>query len=268
MEEHGTMNTENVIQIQNVYKWFITRTSDILALENCSLTIKKGDFFAFVGPSGCGKSTLLNIIAGLLSPTSGSVIYEGEEIKGVNQKVGYITQHDSIFPWMTVKQNVGISLEVRKHAERGDPGKVQEFIKLVGLEGFENHYPSQLSGGMRKRVGLARTLIYEPQALLLDEPFGALDAQLKLVLQGELLKIWHATKKTMVFVTHDLGEAIALADYVVVFTGRPGKIKLVREIPIERPRNVFQIRFSREFGDLYEEIWDSLREEVSKGEDL
>lgn len=265
------MNTENVIQIQDVHKWFITRTSDILALENCSLTIKRGEFFAFVGPSGCGKSTLLNIIAGLLSPTSGTVIYEGEEIRGVNQKVGYITQHDSIFPWLTVEQNVGISLEVRKNAVSGETNKsdkVQEFIELVGLEGFEKHYPSQLSGGMRKRVGLARTLIYDPQALLLDEPFGALDAQLKLVLQGELLKIWHATKKTMVFVTHDLGEAIALADYVVVFTGRPGKIKLVREIPIARPRNVFQIRFSREFGDLYEEIWDSLREEVSKGEDL
>lgn len=265
------MNTEKVIQIQNVYKWFITRTSDVLALKDCSLSIKKGDFFAFVGPSGCGKSTLLNIIAGLLTPTSGTVIYEGEELKGVNQKVGYITQHDSIFPWLTVAQNVGIALEIRKNAVRKDTDKatkVREFIDLVGLSGFEKHYPSQLSGGMRKRVGLARTLIYDPQALLLDEPFGALDAQLKLVLQGELLKIWHTTKKTMVFVTHDLGEAIALADYVVVFTGRPGQIKLVREIPINRPRNVFQIRFSREFGELYEEIWDSLREEVSKGEDL
>ena len=262
------MNKQSLIQVRNVYKWFITTRSDVLALEDCSLDIGKGDFVAFVGPSGCGKSTLLNIIAGLMSPTSGSIIYQGEELKGVNQKVGYITQHDSIFPWMTVEQNVGISLEVRKFPQNGRAKEVEKFIKLVGLEGFEKHYPSQLSGGMRKRVGLARTLIYDPMALLLDEPFGALDAQLKLVLQDELLKIWEKAKKTMLFVTHDLGEAIALADRVVVFTGRPGKIKLIREIPIPRPRNVFQIRFSPQFGDLYEEVWESLREELSKGEDL
>ena len=262
------MNKQSLIQVRNVYKWFITTRSDVLALEDCSLDIGKGDFVAFVGPSGCGKSTLLNIIAGLMSPTSGTIIYQGEELKGVNQKVGYITQHDSIFPWMTVEQNVGISLEVRKFPQNGRAKEVEKFIKLVGLEGFEKHYPSQLSGGMRKRVGLARTLIYDPMALLLDEPFGALDAQLKLVMQDELLKIWEKAKKTMLFVTHDLGEAIALADRVVVFTGRPGKIKLIREIPIPRPRNVFQIRFSPQFGDLYEEVWESLREELSKGEDL
>ena len=262
------MNKQSLIQVRNVYKWFITTRSDVLALEDCSLDIGKGDFVAFVGPSGCGKSTLLNIIAGLMSPTSGSIIYQGEELKGVNQKVGYITQHDSIFPWMTVEQNVGISLEVRKFPQNGRAKEVEKFIKLVGLEGFEKHYPSQLSGGMRKRVGLARTLIYDPMALLLDEPFGALDAQLKLVMQDELLKIWEKAKKTMLFVTHDLGEAIALADRVVVFTGRPGKIKFIREIPIPRPRDVFQIRFSPQFGDLYEEIWESLREELSKGEDL
>lgn len=262
------MNKQSLIQVRNVYKWFITTRSDVLALEDCSLDIGKGDFVAFVGPSGCGKSTLLNIIAGLMSPTSGSIIYQGEELKGVNQKVGYITQHDSIFPWMTVEQNVGISLEIRKFPQNGRAKEVEKFIKLVGLEGFEKHYPSQLSGGMRKRVGLARTLIYDPMALLLDEPFGALDAQLKLVMQDELLKIWEKAKKTMLFVTHDLGEAIALADRVVVFTGRPGKIKLIREIPIPRPRNVFQIRFSPQFGDLYEEVWESLREELSKGEDL
>lgn len=262
------MNKQSLIQVRNVYKWFITTRSDVLALEDCSLDIGKGDFVAFVGPSGCGKSTLLNIIAGLMSPTSGSIIYQGEELKGVNQKVGYITQHDSIFPWMTVEQNVGISLEVRKFPQNGRDKEVEKFIKLVGLEGFEKHYPSQLSGGMRKRVGLARTLIYDPVALLLDEPFGALDAQLKLVMQDELLKIWEKAKKTMVFVTHDLGEAIALADRVVVFTGRPGKIKIIREIPIPRPRDVFRIRFSPQFGDLYEEVWESLREELSKGEDL
>jgi NitT/TauT family transport system ATP-binding protein len=262
------MSSPSLIQIRNVYKWFITRKSDVLALEDCSLDISKGDFVAFVGPSGCGKSTLLNMIAGLISPTSGSIFYQGEEIKGVNKNIGYITQHDSIFPWMTVEQNVGISLEVNKYPKNGRAKKIENFIKLVGLEGFEKHYPSQLSGGMRKRVGLARTLIYDPEAVLLDEPFGALDAQLKLVLQDELLKIWEKTKKTMLFVSHDLGEAIALADRVVVFTGRPGKIKLIHQIPIPRPRNVFQIRFTPQFGELHEKIWESLREEVSKGEDL
>ncbi len=262
------MKEQSLIQVRNIYKWFITRKNDVLALEDCSLDIDKGEFVAFVGPSGCGKSTLLNMIAGLMSPTSGAIIYQGEEIKEVNKKIGYITQHDSIFPWMTVEQNVGISLEIRKFPQKERAREIEKFIKLVGLEGFEKHYPSQLSGGMRKRVGLARTLIYDPMAIILDEPFGALDAQLKLVLQDELLKIWQKTKKTMLFVTHDLGEAIALADKVVVFTGRPGQIKFIRDIPIQRPRDVFQIRFTTEFGELYEEIWESLKEEVSKGEDL
>lgn len=257
-----------MIQIRNVYKWFITKTSDILALEDVSLTVGEGDFVALVGPSGCGKSTLLNIIAGLMAPTSGSIIHKGKEFKGINTDVGYITQHDSLFPWRTVEQNIGISLEIQKASRDERSKRVQKYINLVGLQGFEKHYPSQLSGGMRKRVALARTLIYDPMALLLDEPFGALDAQLKLILQDELLKIWDRTKKTMVFVTHDLGEAIALADRLVVFTGRPGRIKLIRDIPIPRPRNVFQIRFAPLFGELYEEIWASLKEEVSKGEEL
>lgn len=268
MEKERVISEINLIQIRSVYKWFISRSKDVLALEDVSLDIVKGDFIAFVGPSGCGKSTLLNMIAGLLLPTSGLIMYQGVEVKDVNKDVGYITQHDSIFPWRTVAQNVGISLEIQNVNHEARTRRVQEYIELVGLQGFEKHYPSQLSGGMRKRVGLARTLIYDPEALLMDEPFGALDAQLRLTLQDELLRIWERTKKTMVFVTHDLGEAIALADKVVVFTGRPGKVKLVRKIPIPRPRNVSQIRFSSQFGDLYEEIWESLREEVAKGEDL
>jgi NitT/TauT family transport system ATP-binding protein len=208
------------------------------------------------------------MIAGLQIPTSGSIRYQGDDLRGVNTKVGYITQHDSIFPWRTVEANVQLALEIKKvpKADRNDA--VRDMIDLVGLEGFEKSYPSQLSGGMRKRVGLARTLIYNPEALLLDEPFGALDAQLTLTLQDELLRIWDKTHTTMVFVTHDLGEAIALSNKVIVFTGRPGKIKLIREIDIPRPRDVFRIRFSNKFGDLYEEIWGSLKEEVGKGEAL
>jgi len=257
-----------MIQVRNVYKWFITKTSDVLALENISLEVREGEFISIVGPSGCGKSTLLNIIAGLMAPTSGLIIFQGKELKGVNTKVGYITQHDSLFPWRTVKENIRISLEIRRISANEQAKMIQKYINLVGLQGFENYYPSQLSGGMRKRVALARTLIYDPLVLLMDEPFGALDAQLKLVLQDELLKIRDRTNKTVIFVTHDLGEAIALADKVVVFTGRPGKVKLIQNIPIPRPRNIFQIRFTSLFGELYEEIWASLKEEVSKGEEL
>jgi len=262
------MTGANLIEVKNLYKWFISKNSDILALENVHLDIKEGDFVSFVGPSGCGKSTLLNMIAGLQMPTTGFIRYKGEEVRQVNTSIGYITQHDSIFPWRTVEANVQLALEIKQvpKAERAET--VKNMISLVGLEGFEKSYPSQLSGGMRKRVGLARTLIYKPEALLLDEPFGALDAQLTLTLQDELLRIWDKTQTTMIFVTHDLGEAIALSNKVVVFTGRPGKIKLIRDIDIPRPRDVFRIRFSSKFGDLYEEIWDSLKEEVAKGEEL
>ena len=262
------MTAANVIEARNLYKWFISKNSDVLALENVSLDIQEGDFVSFVGPSGCGKSTLLNMIAGLQMPTAGTIRYKGEDIQEVNTRVGYITQHDSIFPWRTVEANVQLALEIKQvfKAERAE--MVRNMISLVGLEGFEKSYPSQLSGGMRKRVGLARTLIYKPEALLLDEPFGALDAQLTLTLQDELLRIWDKTHTTMIFVTHDLGEAIALSNKVFVFTGRPGKIKLIREIDIARPRDVFRIRFSSKFGELYEEIWGSLKEEVGKGEAL
>ena len=262
------MTDANVVEVRNLYKWFISKNSDVLALEDVNLDIQEGDFVSFVGPSGCGKSTLLNMIAGLQMPTTGFIRYKGEDIREVNTRVGYITQHDSIFPWRTVEANVQLALEIKQipKAERAET--VKNMISLVGLEGFEKSYPSQLSGGMRKRVGLARTLIYKPEALLLDEPFGALDAQLTLMLQDELLRIWDKTHTTMIFVTHDLGEAIALSNKVVVFTGRPGKIKLIREVDIPRPRDVFRIRFSSSFGDLYEEIWESLKEEVEKGEEL
>ena len=262
------MTDENVIEVRNLYKWFISKNSDVLALESVNLDIQEGDFVSFVGPSGCGKSTLLNMIAGLQMPTAGFIRYKGEDVREVNTRVGYITQHDSIFPWRTVEANVQLALEIKQVPKVERAETVKDMISLVGLEGFEKSYPSQLSGGMRKRVGLARTLIYKPEALLLDEPFGALDAQLTLTLQDELLRIWDKTHTTMIFVTHDLGEAIALSNKVVVFTGRPGKIKLTREIDIPRPRDVFRIRFSAKFGALYEEIWGSLKEEVGKGEEL
>ena len=259
---------DSVIEIKEVDKRFITRKANLLAIHSVNLDVKRNEFVAIVGPSGCGKSTLLNLIAGLDPPTRGEICYEGKPVNGINTDVGYITQNDTILPWRTVEENVGIALEIRKTPKEVMERKVNSYIEMAGLQGFEKFYPSQLSGGMRKRVGLIRTLIYDPGAILMDEPFGALDAQLKLVMQNELLKIFDETRKTILFVTHDLGEAISLADRVAVFSGRPGTIKKMREIPIPRPRDIFKIRFSKVFGELYEELWDSLKEEVSKGESL
>jgi NitT/TauT family transport system ATP-binding protein len=259
---------ENTIEIRNVSKRFMTLKSNFLAVQSVNLEVKQREFVAIVGPSGCGKSTLLNLIAGLDSPTQGEILYQGSPVQDVNTHVGYITQNDTLLPWRTVEDNVGIALEIRKVPVERKRERIQHYLQMAGLTGFEKFYPSQLSGGMRKRVGLIRTLIYDPGAILMDEPFGALDAQLKLVMQNELLKIFDETQKTILFVTHDLGEAISLADRVAVFSGRPGMIKKIREIPIPRPRDVFKIRFSREFGALYEELWESLKEEVSKGESL
>jgi len=259
---------DSVIEIREVHKRFITKKANLLAIESVNLNIKRNEFVAIVGPSGCGKSTLLNLIAGLDRPTRGEIYYEGRLVNGINTDVGYITQNDTILPWRTVEENVGIALEIRKTPKEVMERKVNSYIEMAGLQGFEKFYPSQLSGGMRKRVGLIRTLIYDPGAILMDEPFGALDAQLKLVMQNELLKIFDETRKTILFVTHDLGEAISLADRVAVFSGRPGTIKKMKEIPIPRPRDIFKIRFSKVFGELYEELWDSLKEEVSKGESL
>jgi NitT/TauT family transport system ATP-binding protein len=260
--------TDSVIEIRDVHKRFITRKANFLAIHSVNLSIKRNEFVAIVGPSGCGKSTLLNLIAGLDYPTRGKVLYEGKPVTEINTDLGYITQNDTVLPWRTVEENVGISLEIRKIPKALKDEKVRSYIQMAGLAGFEKFYPSQLSGGMRKRVGLIRTLIYDPGAILMDEPFGALDAQLKLVMQNELLKIFDETRKTILFVTHDLGEAISLADRVAVFSGRPGTIKKIKEVLIPRPRDIFKIRFSKRFGDLYEELWESLKEEVSKGESL
>jgi len=242
---------------------------DVTALDGVTLSVAPQDFVALVGPSGCGKSTVLNLIAGLLAPTAGTVTYGGRPVTGVNTRVGYMTQKDTLLPWRTTRGNVAIAFELgaRKRCDNVAE-RIQRYITMVGLEGFEHHYPSQLSGGMRKRVLLARTLIYEPETILMDEPFGALDAQLKLVMQGELLRIWGETRNTVVFVTHDLGEAITLADRVMIFTGRPGRIKAVQEIDIPRPRDVFSVRFSPRYAELYEMLWETLRGEVGKGENL
>ena len=263
-----------MITYEGVSKTFYKGAQRVHALDDVSFEVQRGELFAIVGPSGCGKSTLLNLTAGLMMPIKGRVIYEGQPVTDVNTRVGYMTQKDNILPWRTVASNIALPLELRAEsavapgAPRDRRDRLQYYIDLVGLTGFERHYPSELSGGMRKRVALARSLIYDPETLLMDEPFGALDAQLRLVLQNELLRLWENSGKTLIFVTHDLTEAISLADRVMVMSTKPGRVKVIQKINLPRPRDVFHIRFSPEFGEQFEELWAQLQHDVFRGESL
>lgn len=261
---------EDKIRFEGVKKSFAARGKHLLALAPVDLTVRNNEFVALVGPSGCGKSTLLNMVAGLLFPSQGTVFYDNAPVRGPNRRVGYMTQKDTLLPWRSVADNIGLPLELKcRNMPRGEAReRVQEMVNLVGLKGFENHFPGELSGGMRKRVALARILIYEPETLLMDEPFGALDAQLKLLMQDQLLRIYRVRRMTVLFVTHDLGEAISLADRVIVFTARPGKIRANREVPFARPRDVFQIRFTEDFSHFHEQLWGELKDEVIRGTDI
>jgi NitT/TauT family transport system ATP-binding protein len=255
------------IELAGAGKSFNAHGRLVEALQPIDLTVRKHEFVALVGPSGCGKSTALNLVAGLTEPTIGQVRYNGDTLSGLNTSVGYMTQKDTLFAWRNAQDNVRIALELRCRRMPRDEADhlVAEMIKLVGLSGFERHYPAELSGGMRKRLALARSLVYRPDTLLMDEPFGALDAQLKLIMHDQLQRLHALRPMTVMFVTHDLGEAIALADRIVVFSGRPGYIRLVSEVNVERPRDVFGIRFTKAFQELYEELWDVLKDEIAKG---
>jgi NitT/TauT family transport system ATP-binding protein len=255
------------ISLRDVVVEFATRDMRVRAVDGIDISVPVESFTALVGPSGCGKSTVLNMVAGLLKPTEGSVTYDGAPVSGPNVRVGYMTQKDTLLPWRTVEDNVGIAFELacRRIPRTEQVERVREIIELVGLKGFERHYPSELSGGMRKRAAFARMLIYEPETLLLDEPFGALDAQLRLIMQQELLRLVERRRMTVILVTHDLEEAIAMADRVLVFTSRPGRIRATRTIPFERPRDPVSLRFRPEFGRIYEELWNELKDEVTRG---
>jgi len=258
------------ISLAAATKTFHARGMDVEALRPVDLDVANREFVSLVGPSGCGKSTILNLVAGLISPTSGTVNYDGTPISGLNGRAGYMTQKDTLLPWRTAEDNIAVSLElaVRAVSRKELRDRVAEIIDLVGLRGFEKHYPGELSGGMRKRVALARTLIYHPETLLMDEPFGALDAQLKLLMHDELQRLTRQREMTVMFVTHDLAEAIALSDRVVVMSARPGRIRVTREVNLPRPRDVFKVRFSETFSHLHEELWDVLKDEVGKGTDV
>jgi NitT/TauT family transport system ATP-binding protein len=251
-----------LLTVEGVGKEYQVRGKRVLALDSVDLNIGEGEFVTIVGPSGCGKSTLLNLIVGLLRSTVGRIVFRGNLIDGICTHIGYVTQKDNLFPWRTLVKNVEIALEIRGIDKNARRRQAEELIERVGLHGFEDHYPHELSGGMRQRANIIRTLIYDPELILMDEPFGPLDAQTRIVLQDELLKLWSATRKTIIFITHDLIEAITLADRVVLMSSRPGRIKSIEQVDIARPRDVFKIHESEQFRAVYEKLWRELRPEV------
>jgi NitT/TauT family transport system ATP-binding protein len=262
--EPGRDAVQPVIQVENVSKLFRTPSEGtISALQEISLNIPYGEFVTVVGPSGCGKSTLLKLIAGLSACSSGRILYQGDEVRELNTKVGYVPQESKLFPWLTVEENVGFGLDAKRYPRPHRERQIRHFIELAGLTGFEKYYPAQLSGGMSKRASIMRALAYEPPVILMDEPFGPLDAQTRMVLQDELLKIWEQKRQTIVFVTHDLVEAVALADRVVVITHRPGKIKDMIKVPMGRPRNIFEIHRQAGFDEAYGRLWNIFRHELN-----
>jgi NitT/TauT family transport system ATP-binding protein len=232
------------------------------ALRDVDLAIRPHRFVALVGPSGCGKSTSLSLIAGLDLPSSGTVTLRGKPVAGISDGVGFLFQRDALLPWKTVRENVGLPLLLRGIRGTEAAERTADFISRVGLRGFEQRSPHELSGGMRKRVALAQTLVYDPEILLMDEPFSALDVQTRNLMEDELLALWQGSGKTVIFVTHDLEEAIALADEVIVMTAGPARVKATYDVDLPRPRNVQEVRFERRFVDLYAAMWTDLRDEV------
>ena len=225
------------IEVDNVSKIFASGGKNFAAIDNVSFTVNEGKFVSFIGPSGCGKSTMFNIIAGLMPPTDGNVLADGESIAGRAGYVGYMLQKDMLLPWRNILDNIVLGLEIRGVPRKKAASRALPLMEKYGLKGFEKHYPNELSGGMRQRAALLRTLLYDRDIMLLDEPFGALDAQTRLSMQNWLLEIWRDFSKTVLFVTHDIDEAIYLADDIYVFTPRPGRIKAKIEVPIKRPRS-------------------------------
>jgi NitT/TauT family transport system ATP-binding protein len=256
------LNDDALIEYRGVTRRFHSRSGTVVACEGVNLSVRRGEFMAVVGPSGCGKSTLLNMAAGLMAPSAGEVLYDGKSVPAPNTAVGYLTQRDTLLPWRTVEDNVAIALELRGQSRASRLKNAHQWLDRMGLAGFEKSYPAQLSGGMRRRVALARILAYEPETMLMDEPFGALDAQLRMVMHEELLKLWTGTRKTVIFVTHDLAEALTLADRIAVFSARPGRIRAIEVVDLPRPRDVFRIRFDPHFGELHDRLWSYIEASV------
>ncbi|MBI1218013.1 MAG: ATP-binding cassette domain-containing protein [Rhodobacteraceae bacterium] len=254
------------IELRNVTKRFVTPTGTAMtAIRDVTLTVEPGQFCAVVGPTGCGKSTTLTLAAGLEMPSAGTVKVSGQPVTGITKGASFVFQNDALLPWKPVLDNVALGPMFKGMAKAEATGRARDWLRTVGLSGFEHHYPHQLSGGMRKRVSLAAALINEPSMLLMDEPFSALDVQTRAIMSNELLTLWERQKPSVLFVTHDLEEAIGLADKVVVITAGPGTVKAVFDIDLPRPRGAVQdIRFDKRFLELYQQIWQALREEVEQ----
>jgi NitT/TauT family transport system ATP-binding protein len=259
-------SAEARIELSGVTKRFATPDgTSFTALRDVNLTVEPGQFCAVVGPTGCGKSTTLTLVAGLERASAGSVRVGEQPVTGIGSGTSFMFQTDALLPWKTVLANVAMGPLFHGVPKKTALTDAREWLRVVGLAGFENHHPHQLSGGMRKRVSLASALINEPSILLMDEPFGALDVQTKAIMSNELLGLWDQSRPSVIFVTHDLEEAIALADKVVVLTAGPGTVKAVYDIDLPRPRGAVQeIRFDKRFLELYQQVWESLRDEVTR----
>ena len=255
------------ISFQGVGKVFAARGRTVTALDDVSFDVQGGEFVVLVGPSGCGKSTLLDLLGGLSAPTSGQILVDGVPVSGPGLDRGIVFQQYALLPWRTAQGNVEFGLEATGLPRRQRAARAREFLGLVGLAGFGDRYPHELSGGMKQRVAIARSLAFDPDVLLMDEPFAALDAQTRDGLQDELLRIWERTGKTVVFITHGIDEAVYLGQRVAVMTSRPGRIKKIVEVPITARSATEDLRSDPEFARYRHEIWSLLRDEVTRAKD-
>jgi NitT/TauT family transport system ATP-binding protein len=250
-----------LIEADNISKLFYTRKGELHALQDFSLVVHHGEVVCIVGASGCGKSTFLNLVAGFIAPSSGRILLEDEEIRGVEPRCGMIFQNYALFPWMNVLDNVSFGARVKGQGKKQRYGIAQTWIERVGLQGFEHAYPGELSGGMQQRVALTRALANEPDVLLCDEPFAALDAMTRQIMQEELLRIVHDSQKTVIFITHSIDEALILSDRLVVMSARPGQVKAIYHNDLPRPRRL-EVQLTDRFLELKREVWDLVQEEV------
>jgi NitT/TauT family transport system ATP-binding protein len=253
-----------ILVVDDIVKQFDTPDGPLVAVDHVSLSVRPGEFLAVIGPSGCGKSTLFNVIGGLLDGYQGAVTVAGETVHGPHPAIGMVFQEESTFPWRTVIENVAFPLEIAGMPKKDRHDKAKRFIALVGLNGFENRYPAELSGGMRQRVAIARTLASEPKILLMDEPFASLDEQTRLLLGDKVLQIQQDLRQTTLLITHNITEAVQLADRILVMTYRPGRVKRMVEIDLPRPRSS-DVVSSEAFGRYVAQIWSDLREEATRG---
>ena len=254
------MNADNPILIaRDLSKSFPNGSGDLVAVEKVSLDLKMQEFLCIVGPSGCGKTTLLKLLAGLLTPTQGQVLFEGQQLTRPRKRMGFVFQEANLMPWRTVRDNVALPLELQGYSVEEIQARTQALIDLVGLDTFENNFPRDLSGGMAQRVAIARALVHQPDILLLDEPFGSLDALTRERMGSELMRIWSAQKVTVVMVTHSISEAVLLSDRIIVLSPRPGRVRLDASNPLPRPR-ALSMTYTEAFGDLASKVRDAIAE--------